>query len=85
MNLSIKLYFYNCRYNIIQVYYHGILKMLFIIVWKVARLLVISKNIIKGLVKPIACVENSLSFIVRLNVDIVKLPAYIKLGDKLGD
>lgn len=47
--------------------------------------MVISKNIIKGLVKPIACVENSLSFIVRLNVDIVKLPAYIKLGDKLGD
>jgi len=59
--------------------------MLFIIVWKVARLLVISKNIIKGLVKPIACVENSLSFIVRLNVDIMKLPAYIKLGDRLGD
>ena len=85
MNFSIKLYFYNYRYNIIQVYYYGVLRMLFIIVWKVARLLVISKNIIKGLVKPIACVENSLSFIVRLNVDIMKLPAYIKLGDKLGD
>jgi len=79
MNFSIKLYFYNCRYNIIQLHYHDVLKMLFIIVWKVARLLVISKNIIRGLVKPI--VEDSLLFIIKLNVDIVKFLAYIKLGD----
>jgi len=49
------------------------------------RLLVISKNITRGFKSLYLVWKTVFSFIVRLNVDIVEFPAYIKLGDELRD
>ena len=73
------------RYTIIVLLAKRLWKMLFIIAWNVARLLVILKNIIKSLKSlQLVSIRIYLLLIYRLEVDIIEILTNIKLGKVLG-
>jgi len=59
-------------------------KILFIIVWKVARLLVMLKKHYKGLKKTSVGMESSLSFISRFDLNIIKPSTDVQLCKVFG-
>ena len=76
------------KYTIIVSFTMKSQKMLFIIVWKVAELLVIPKNITKGS-KSLQFIqrvytESCLLLIIEFYIDIVEFLAYIQLSEVLG-